>query len=397
MNPILIIDDDPIIRQMVEMILNEEGYTAIKAVNGLKGLEMFEKEKPPIVITDIKMPGVDGMQVLAEIKKTRPETEVIVITGHGEINLAIQALQMEASDFIQKPFGFEALTVAVKRAHDKIRVRETLAETQVQLLQAEKMASLGQLAAGIAHEVNNPIAFINSNLNSFQKYAAKIEGFLNALNSLFKNSGNELSQTFLNLKKENNIDFIINDMKSLLDESIEGTQRVKHIVQDLREFSHIDTKKLTYYNINDGVNSTLNIIRNELINSIEIRKNLGDIPQMLCYPQQINQAILNLLMNSIEAIESAGTIKIDTLTEDRGICLKISDNGAGIPKAIIDKIFDPFFTTKEVGRGTGLGLHIVYSIVKTHGGEINVVSHVGKGTTFNIHLPLIPPVKEDDE
>ncbi|NQS98118.1 MAG: response regulator [candidate division Zixibacteria bacterium] len=393
--PILVIDDEPVIRQMVGLILEEEGYEMVPAEDGVKGLELFKEVKPQIVITDIRMPGLDGTEVLARIKKMNPETEVIVITGHGEINLAIKALQMDASDFIQKPFGFEALSVAVWRAHEKIKVRETLAQTQVQLMHAEKLASLGQLAAGVAHEVNNPIGFVSSNLGTLKKYVEKINRVFELSDSILKGADSSVYKEYQRIKREHKADFILSDIVSIVDESTEGVERVRLIVQDLKEFSHIDIKKLTLYNINDGVNSTLNIISSEIKNRCKVEKYLGDIPSILCYPQQINQVLMNLLLNSAQAIANEGVITIHTYSEDEGIGLKISDSGVGIPQEIIDKIFDPFFTTKDIGEGSGLGLHIVYNIVNTHGGRIDVKSKAGEGTTFTLFFPKKPPNVED--
>ena len=391
--PILIIDDEPEIRNMVQLFLEEDGYDSITAEDGEQGLEIFKKSQPLIVITDIRMPRLLGTEVLKRIKESKPETEVIVITGHGEMKLAIQALQDDASDFIQKPFGYDVLSVAVKRAHDKIKVREALAQAQLQVLQTEKMASLGQLAAGIAHEVNNPVGFVSSNLGTLKRYSENIERFFNELKSGFSQNGKFrdalllLDDTVRKLK----IEFILNDMNSVIDESLEGTSRVKRIVQDLKDFSHIDTKKLVSFDLNDGIESTLNILRNELKHKAELNKELGDIPHIICFPQQLNQVIMNLVMNGIQAIEGFGIITICTFEEDNGVSLQISDNGCGMPKEIVSRVFDPFFTTKDVGQGTGLGLHIVYGIVNRHGGSIKIDSSQGVGTTFTVNLPLAPP------
>jgi signal transduction histidine kinase len=375
----------------VELMLNEDGYRTISFDDGEKGLEAFQQIQPYVVITDIRMPKIDGIEVLTRIKKMRPATEVIVITGHGDMNLAIKALQMNASDFIQKPFGYDVLSVAVKRAYDKIKMSEQLAQAQLQLLQAEKMASLGQLAAGIAHEINNPIGFVNSNLSTLRKYLEKIDNTIKEAEALLAKNDSNL-ETFKNIKKNHKLDFILKDMISTIDESLEGTQRVKHIVQGLKEFSHIDTQQLVSHNINDCVNSTVNIAWNELKHRCKLEKRLGKLQPIICHPQQINQVILNLLMNSVEAVGDDGRITITTASENSGVRLEIADNGSGIPEEIIDKIFNPFFTTKEVGKGTGLGLHIVYGIINKHGGRIEVKSEVGKGTNFIIRLPEKPPI-----
>ncbi len=394
LKPILVIDDEPDIRNMVKIFLEEDGYEAVTAEDGIKGMELFREIQPEIVITDIKMPVMLGTEVLAKVKGLRPETEVIVITGHGEVKLAIQALQNDASDFIQKPFGYDVLSLAVKRAYEKIKVRETLAQAQVQLLQSEKMASLGQLAAGIAHEVNNPVGFVTSNLGTLKKYAHRLKKAYEEIVEVITNDENQnIAGKIKKILNKNQIDFILKDVFSIIDESLEGTKRVKHIVTDLKDFSHIDIKKMVSYNINDCINSTLNIVWNEIKYKAEVRKNLGNIPQIICFPQQINQVIMNLIINSVQAIEKDGIIEITTKAVKEGVKLIIKDNGSGIPQELIRKIFDPFFTTKDVGQGTGLGLHIVYSIVKRHGGDIEVQSEAGKGTQFTVFLPFEPPQK----
>jgi len=392
LKPVLVIDDEPDIRNMIKLFLEEDGYEVVTAEDGVAGMNLFTEILPHVVVTDIRMPVMDGTEVLKQIKKSHPDTEVIVITAHGEMKLAIQALQNNASDFIQKPFGYDVLSVAVKRAFRKIKIREDLAQAQLQLMQAEKMASLGQLAAGIAHEINNPVGFVNSNLGTLRKYADNILQFYQEIQRLLNQNGYEnLYKSFVKSEKSLKIDFILRDIFPVIDESLEGTSRVKHIVQDLKNFSHIDIKRMTAYDINNCILSTINILSNEIKHKVTIEKELGELPQVVCFPQQINQVILNLLMNGIQAVEKDGVIKIRTFKEYDSVAIEISDNGCGIPKSNLNKIFDPFFTTKEVGKGTGLGLHIVYGIVHRHGGSIEVKSKVGQGTVFTVHLPLKPP------
>ena len=394
--PVLVIDDEETIRNLICTILESEGIESNKAADGEAGIKLFEEYGPEIVITDVRMPKVDGIQVLKRVKEIDPDTEVIVVTGHGEINLAIEALHLDASDFIQKPFAVNAFLVAMKRATDKIKMRGQLEQTQVQLLQSDKMASLGQLAAGVAHEINNPIGFVNSNLGTLKKYTDKIVGVLEELSRFIQKEGREeLKNQFDSIKRKSKIDFIIDDINSIIDESMEGTNRVKQIVLDLKNYSRVDSKKLEDYNINQGIESTLNIIRNEIKYNCEVQKELQDLPLIRCYPQQINQVIMNLLINASQAIKESGIITIKTQPIDKGVKLEISDNGSGIPYDIIDKIFDPFFTTKEIGKGTGLGLNIVYNVIKKHGGKIDVESKVGIGTTFTVQLPANPPSNDN--
>lgn len=394
MKPVLIVDDEAVIREMVEAMLAEMGYGSHTAVDGADGLEKFQEFKPDIVITDIRMPVMDGIELLAQIKRINHNAEVIVITGFGEIDAAVKALQMDASDFIQKPFNFEAFSVAVKRAQEKLRIKDELSQAQIQLLQAEKMASLGQLAAGVAHEINNPIGFVNSNLGALRKYIEKIENAFQGLESgLQGDDAKRLQAKLDDLMRINKIDFIMEDMNSIISESLEGIQRVKQIVQDLNNFSHVDALEFVPCNVNDCLESALNIIRNE-IKRHTVEKNLGDIPTIYCHPQQINQVLLNIIVNAAQAIKGNGLIKIMTAAEKDGVKIEISDNGPGIPENVMGKIFDPFFTTKDVGEGTGLGLNISYGIVRRHGGRLEVKSKVGEGSTFCLRLPMNSPAEK---
>jgi len=264
-----------------------------------------------------------------------------------------------------------------------------LQQAQVQAVQQEKMASVGQLAAGVAHEINNPMGFISSNLTSLAKYITKFKAFENALLDEVRNAGNsELLNGIERVKKTMKIDFIMEDMGSLLEESQDGAERVRRIVQDLKNFSHVDEAECKAVNINDNLDSTLNMLRNEIKYVAELVKDYGDLPPVYCYPQQVNQVFMNILVNAVHALEGQGTITLRTLQEGEFVRIAISDTGKGIAQEHLTKIFDPFFTTKAVGKGTGLGLSICYDIIKKHGGEILVESTVGEGTTFTVQLPL---------
>ncbi len=271
-----------------------------------------------------------------------------------------------------------------------------LKEAQSHILHQEKMASIGQLAAGVAHEINNPIGFIMSNLNTLNKYIKKIVGFLDAQAKIFKDSAESKEKdidAILNSIEEKRqilkFDYIIEDIDNLVKESLEGTGRVKDIVQNLKTFAHIDEQKYKMADINSGLDSTIKIIWNELKYKLELKKEYGDIPMIKCNQGELNQVFMNILVNASHAIKEYGEIAIKTWHENSDIYISISDTGSGIPKETLKRIFDPFFTTKDVGTGTGLGLKIAFDIIKKHNGEINVDSEVGKGTTFTIRIPIV--------
>ncbi len=265
-----------------------------------------------------------------------------------------------------------------------------LNRTQSQLLQQEKMASIGQLAAGVAHEINNPMGFISSNLGSLSKYIERLSSFVTFQTDVMqKYPKTEAINRQQEQRQKLKLDFIQKDIIELIDESLDGCERVKKIVQDLKGFSRIDEANTQHADINECLETTLNIVRNELKYKAIIKKDYGELTTIKCYPQQLNQVFMNLLINAAHAIKKEGVIKIKTWQDENFLYTSITDNGLGMSPANLKRIFEPFFTTKEVGKGTGLGLSIVYDIItKKHKGDIKVVSEEGKGTTFTVKLPI---------
>ena len=272
---------------------------------------------------------------------------------------------------------------------------EKLKQTQSQLLQQEKMASIGQLAAGVAHEINNPTGFVSSNLGTMGEYVEDLMKVFEKYDKLYdfcKKLEDERIASLLreieDAKESIDLDFILEDFNKVIEESKEGMQRIKKIVQNLKDFSHPGEEKLTYVDVNKAIESTLSIVWNELKYKAEVIKEYGEIPEIKGYPQQLNQVFMNMLINAAQAIKEKGRIRIKTYAEDKNIFIEISDTGVGMSEEVMSHIFEPFFTTKEVGRGTGLGLSMSYGIIKKHNGEIKVKSKIGEGTTFTVKLPL---------
>jgi len=263
------------------------------------------------------------------------------------------------------------------KAEDSLR---QLQAAQSQLLQSEKMASIGLLAAGVAHEINNPIGFIYSNMNTLRDYVVSLKEFFAACREI------ELPPP--QQGKKDGVGVILDDLETLVAETIEGAERVKRIVTDLRSFSRAEDDKMTTADLNKGLESTINVCWNELKYRCKVAKEFGDIPALCCYPTKLNQVFMNLIINASHAMEKSGTVTVRTFQEGNEICVQISDDGCGIPPENLPRIFDPFFTTKPVGKGTGLGLSIAYNIIAEHDGRIDVQSEVGKGSTFTIRLPI---------
>lgn len=268
-----------------------------------------------------------------------------------------------------------------------------LKTSQMQMLQQEKMATVGQLAAGVAHEINNPLGFIISNIKSLKKYVDRILEYVKAQAEyilLSEGKGTPDAEGLAELKSKIKLDYITADIENLLQESLEGAERVRVIVQNLKNFSRVDQSERQSANLNDCVENTIKVIWNELKYKTTITREYGDIPATLCYPQQLSQVFLNLLLNASQAIEKQGEITVKTWAEEENIFISLADTGTGIPQDKINRIFEPFFTTKKVGQGTGLGLSICYEIiVKNHKGKISVHSEEGKGTVFTVQLPII--------
>lgn len=259
------------------------------------------------------------------------------------------------------------------------------------LLQQDKMASIGQLAAGVAHEINNPMGFIISNLRTLREYTQGLTGYIEAFELLNGSLPDLEQQRMAGLRKQFDIAFITTDVASLLSESLEGADRVKQIVLDLKDFARVDETDARPTDLNQCVRSTVNIVRNELKYVAQLDLYLEDVPMVFCVPQQINQVITNLLVNAAQAIEGHGSITVTTHQEGEQVVLTVADTGKGMPDDVRKRIFEPFFTTKPVGQGTGLGLTISYDMVKKNGGDISVESEPGQGTSFTVRLPVQNP------
>jgi len=267
---------------------------------------------------------------------------------------------------------------------------QRLEDTQNQLLQSEKMASIGQLAAGVAHEINNPIGYVYSNLGTLEKYVQDTFGMIDLYEQAEEAITDAGVRSKLKAAKDKlDIGFLKEDLRALMNESKDGITRVKKIVQNLKDFSHVDASDEWHFaDLHKGLDSTLNIVNNEIKYKADVVKEYGELPEIECLPSQLNQVFMNLLVNASHAIEERGTITIRTGQQGGEVWVEVADTGKGIAPEHLKKIFDPFFTTKPIGKGTGLGLSLSYGIIQKHHGRIEVQSEVGKGTTFRVRLPV---------
>ena len=426
---VLVVDDDPILRTQIKHLASRFIAEIRVAADGEEGLTIWREWHPNVTITDIIMPRMNGLEMSRAIKGEDPTAQIIIITADKDSDSLREAMEIGAERYISKPIDIHLLVDAVakcvrdlqqteelrlsrqvtsltealktqlaeqQRTEDALRKEKSehlilidrLEEAHNQLLQSEKMASIGQLAAGVAHEINNPIGYVNSNLGALQSYVQKLLTLISAYEqnepALPESTRDELAQ----LKADIDLDYLREDLGQLMNESLGGLQRVKRIVQDLKDFSHIGETEMQWSNLEQGMDSTLNVVWNELKYKAEVIKEYGGLPDIECIPSQINQVFMNLLVNAAQAIRDKGCITIRTQATDTAVLIEISDTGSGIAPENLTRIFDPFFTTKPVGTGTGLGLSITHGIIRKHHGEIDVHSELGKGTTFHIRLPI---------
>ena len=285
------------------------------------------------------------------------------------------------------------LTASQQQAAALRQAFDELERTQKQLIDSEKMASIGQLTAGVAHEINNPVGYLHSNLGTLSHYVEDVLHMVASYEAAVSSITDPVVIAAVEqVKKDTDFSFLLEDIPKLLSESQEGTQRVRKIVQDLKDFAHAgDNEEWQWVDLHNSLERTLNIVHNELKYKAEVLRSYDDLPEIRCLPGQLNQVFMNLLVNAGHAIDAKGQVQVSARQVDDQVWVEISDTGCGMPPEVVERIFEPFFTTKPVGKGTGLGLSISYGIVKKHGGHIEVESIQRQGTTFRIVLPVSGP------
>lgn len=305
----------------------------------------------------------------------------------------IDTLRLIGNDLWRIASRARAEAALKQRVEELVAVNEKLTQTQLQLLQSEKMASIGQLAAGVAHEINNPIGFVKSNFNSMATYVDDLLAIAAAYAEVEAKLGAPFADAFSVVQQRKQAAdhaFLITDLQQLIHESRDGVDRISKIVQDLKDFSHAGDNDWQWSNLQTGLESTLGVAWNQLKYKAEVIREFGALPEVYCLASQINQVVLNLLVNAAQAITERGHITIRTGTDGTHAWIEVQDDGCGMDEQTVARIFDPFYTTKPVGQGTGLGLSIAWGIVERHHGKIVVNSQPQRGTTFKVILPIDP-------
>ena len=409
---ILLVDDDKNATKRLSRILTKEGYEVFTANNGKEGLEIINNNKIDILIADIEMPVMGGIELLERVKKFQKDIEVIMMTGFGDESLAIEALRKGAINYLRKPIDLDEVLIAIEQAVERIilyrnqlyrdrelkinsqivsKINEELerriekrtleiSQVQSQLFQTSKLATLGEMAAGLAHELNQPLA------------------------------GMSLCTT--NMKKLKQRDLLTDAEIDETIESIEGLiKRMSKIIVHIRTFARQDLQKFKATNINESAENALKLMEEQLrLSDIELIRDFDvNIPEIMGESYQIEQIVINALSNAKDALAQKVNsdiydlsgwkkkIEIKTSLINQWVCIDITDTGIGMSKAVKEKIFEPFYTTKEVGKATGLGLSISYGIIESHKGRIDVSTEEGKGTTLSIKLPISIQGEDNEE
>lgn len=336
-----------------------------------------------------------AIQTLEDITEQK-EAEKALRLAHSDLEILVgqrTAQLAEVNDRLEQDIREREMigSELMRRNSELTILNSQLLKAQALVVQSEKLASIGQLAAGVAHEINNPIGYIFSNFTSLEKYIGQLFEMIKTFEDSEPHIGSlEALSAIGKIKEKIELDYLKDDIPELMAQSKEGIARVRKIVQDLKDFSRIDSdQEWQWSNLHSGMDSTLNIVNNEIKYKADLVKDYGAIPEVECLPTQINQVIMNLVINAAHAIgPERGKITIRTRQKNDDVCIYVEDNGSGMTKDIASKIFDPFFTTKPIGKGTGLGLSLSYGIIKKHNGNIEVQSESGLGTCFCITLPI---------
>ena len=404
---ILIVDDDEPIRTLFASCLGMR-YSCETASGVKEALAHLAREPFAIILSDVYMPGLSGVELLREVVIRYPDTAVIMVSGIDRTQRVLDTLRLGAFDYLVKPCDLDVLEHSVERALERrallcsarrykqdlekqnaelARRKAELERLQAQIVHNEKMASLGQLAAGVAHELNNPAGFIYGNMGILREYATGLERLLKLYDALDLPA--DLSAQVGIVKAEIDYEESLSDLRSIIDDCRDGAERICDVVQNLRTFSRLDEAEYKKVDLHEGIESTIRLLsRYYTSGTITLTRDYGQLPPVDCFAGQLNQVWMNLLVNAAQAVGQGGEVTISTRLVYETVMVTISDNGCGIAPEHLDKIFDPFFTTKPVGDGTGLGLSITHSVIERHGGFIKVESHINQGTTFRVTIPV---------
>ena len=421
---ILVVDDNPTNLAVISQALRTEGWQVRIAVDGEDALSKVAQNPPELILLDVQMPGIDGFEVCKRLKADEATSDIPIIfmTALSDTDSKVKGLALGAVDYIAKPFEQQE-AIARVRVHLQLRhltqtleqqVRdrtqalsqalEELQHSHLQVIQSEKMSALGNLVAGVAHEINNPIGCVVGNVRAVEANIRDLFGVIDLYGRHFPNPGAEIEDELETV----DLDYLREDLPKLVKAMRDGSDRIVSISRSLSTFSRADTDRKQAFNLHEGIDSTILILRHRLKDDehrpeIQVLIDYGNLPLVECFPGQINQVFMNILANAIDALDelnqgrsstdiesNPNRITIKTILVGEQVQIYIADNGPGMPEEVRSRIFDHLYTTKTVGKGTGLGLAIAQQIIEEkHGGTIEVNSKLGKGTTFMIQIPVL--------
>jgi signal transduction histidine kinase len=405
---ILIADDEEMVRKMFVSCLSER-YDCAEAASVNEALALLKTDEFALVISDLIMPGLSGIELLRKIIENHPYTAVIMVSGVDRPQRALDAIRFGAFDYLIKPCDLDVLELTVERALERrtlmlnarqykvdletrnnelVEGKAQLERLQAQIIHSEKMASLGQLAAGVAHELNNPVSFIYGNMDMLNQCVAGLVRLLKYYDDADLPA--QAAEGAAEIKKEIDYELSLEDLASIITDCRTGAERIRDIVQNLRTFSRLDEAEFKKTDIHEGIDSTVRLLsRYFSSDNITLVRDYSELPPIDSFSGQLNQVWMNLLANAAQAVSvKGGEVRISTRTSGEFVTVAVSDTGGGIPSEHLNRIFDPFYTTKPVGEGTGLGLSISFGIVERHGGTITVETEMNKGTSFTVRLPI---------
>jgi two-component system NtrC family sensor kinase len=408
---ILIVDDSRLVRTVFTGALGAT-YACVTAGSYDEAMECLRTDEFDLVLADVIMPGLSGIELLRKIVVTYPDTAVIMVTSVDKPHRAVDALRLGAVDYLIKPCELPVLQLSVERALERRRLlldakrykeelekrnaelterRAELQRLQSQVVQNEKMIALGRVAAGIAHELNNPVAFVYGNLDLLKSGLGSISELIAFYESMDLNE--DTRQRAAEIKARGPYPNFLDELDEVIADCAEGTERIRDIVTNLRTFSRLDEAEFKKFDVNAGIVSTLRLLSPSFNDGrIELIREFGEVPEIDAFGGQLNQVWTNLFVNASQSIGAdGGVVRVKTWLDEEHVVVTIADTGCGIPRQDLDRIFDPFYTTKAVGEGTGLGLSICFGIVEKHGGTITADSKLGEGTAFTVRLPLSNP------
>ncbi len=390
---ILCVDDEEKVLKALKYLFHSEPFQMLTATSGHEGLAILQStENIGLILSDQRMPDMSGTTFLQKAAMLAPEIPRMILTAYVDVTAAIDAMNKGgAYRFMLKPWNEDELLQGVREGLQRYRSHQNnihSVEDNLRGNRQDKLTAIGQLAAGVAHEINNPLSFVVSNIRIFSKYFSRLHDYVTLQQELLQRTASPEELRELALAEERlDVSMILEDGAELITESLQGVERVARIVRDLKSFSRVDTPEYERVDITSCLESALSLVSNELQSVATVVKEYEQLPLIFCHPGQLNLVFMNILINAGHAVTSPGRITLTSRHDGSFVYVAVTDDGVGIPEELRERIFEPFFTTREVGKGTGLGLSISSDIVIKHGGELQVISRMGEGTTFTVKLP----------